>query len=126
MTNNMSRTYRKYIKQGICTGSNTEFYRYMNRKCRQKNNHELRNLIANNDIETVNNNIMSYVPIHDSCNEPTDGTILINREYIKTMDREYNNDSLYDIKHPWRDRVYWHRQFDRYLKPKNRKHYRVV
>ena len=50
----------------------------------------------------------------------------LDKEYIKRMDREYNNDSLYDVKHPYRDREYWHRKFDRYLKPKNRKHYKIV
>lgn len=106
----MSRTYRKVVKCGICTGSNTEYYRDMNRKIRNKNNHSLRNLIANNDIDTVNNKIMSYVPIHDSWNEPTDGTYLIS----KTAKRDYS------------DIHYWNRKIGKYLKPKNRKHYRIV
>lgn len=116
----MSRTYRKVIRQGICTGSNTEYYRDMNRKCRRKNNHELRNLLANNDIETVNNKIMSYVPIHDSWDEPTDGTFLIS----KTAKKDYTEDPV------WRNDEtgihYWNRKFGKYLKPKNRKHYRIV
>lgn len=106
----MSRTYRKVIKQGICYGSNTEFYRDMNRNCRHKNNQSLRELLANNDIETVNDLIMSFKPIHDSWREPTDGTYLIS----KTAKRDYS-----DIHH-------WNRKIGKYLKPKNRKHYRVI
>ena len=106
----MSRTYRKVIKQGICYGSNTEFYRDMNRICRHKNNQSLRELLANNDIETVNDLIMSFKPIHDSWREPTDGTYLIS----KTAKKDYS-----DIHH-------WNRKIGKYLKPKNRKHYRTV
>jgi len=61
----MSRTYRKYVKCGICTGNNTEYYRDMNRKCRNKNRQSLRNLLANYDIEDVNDLIMTVVPIHN-------------------------------------------------------------
>lgn len=107
----MSRTYRKVIRQGICTGSNTEYYRDMNRKCRTKNRQSLRNMIANYDIEVVSDIIpLSEVPIHDSWNEPTDGTFLIS----KTAKRDYS-----DIHH-------WNRKIGKYLKPKNRKHYRIV
>jgi len=106
----MSRTYRKVIKQGICYGSNTEFYRDMNRKIRNKNKQSLRNLIANNDIDTVNDLVMTDKPIHDSWNEPTDGTYLIS----KTAKKDYS-----DIHH-------WNRKIGKYLKPKNRKHYRVI
>jgi hypothetical protein len=106
----MSRTYRNVIKQGRCYGSNTEFYRDMNRKVRNKNKHTLRNLLANNDIETVNDMIMSEKPIHDSWNEPTDGSFLIS----KTAKRDYS------------DIHYWNRKLGKYLKPKNRKHYKIV
>ena len=74
----MARTYRKFIKCGVCAGSNTQYYRYMNRKCRTKNRQSLRNMMANYDIETVSDFIpFGEVPIHDSWREPTDGTFII-------------------------------------------------
>lgn len=118
----MSRTYRKVIKCGVCTGSNTEYYRDMNRKCRRKNNHELRNLLAHNDIEVVNDKIMTYVPIHDGLDEPTDGTYLIRKE-----DKDfYVNDPYFGRKSAGTSENFWNRKFGKYLKPKNHKHYRTV
>ena len=116
----MSRTYRKVVKCGVCTGSNTEYYRDMNRKCRHKNNHELRNLLAHNDIDDVNDKIMAHVPIHDSWDEPTDGTFLI----TKNDKKNYYNEPTW-----MNDETgihYWNRKFGKYLKSKNRKHYRTV
>lgn len=120
----MSRTYRKYIRQGNCTGSNTEFYRDMNRKCRRKNNHELRNLIANNDVEIVNDLVMNHTPIHDSWREPTDGTCLITKAdknfYCDDPDGYWGNRGNAD------GAEFWNRKFGKYFKAKNRKHYRIV
>lgn len=117
----MSRTYRKVVKCGYCTGSNTEYYRDMNRKCRAKNRQSLRNMIVNYDIETVSDIIpFGEVPIHNSWDEPTDGTFLIS----KTAKKDYVEDPI------WRSDEtgihYWNRKFGKYLKPKNRKHYRTV
>ena len=109
----MARTYRKLVKVGTCTGSNTEFYRYMNRKCRNKNRQNLHNLMANYDIENIDNYISYSKPIHDSWNEPTDGTHLISRK-----DKKYYTSEGSDN--------FWNRKFGKYLKPKNRKHYRVI
>ena len=47
-----------------------------------------------------------------------------NKEYIKRMDREYLNNPCYDNR--FRDSNHWHHLYDRYLKPKNRKHYRTI
>lgn len=114
----MARTYRKVIKCGYCTGSNTEYYRNMNRKCRAKNRHSLRNLLANNDIETVNDRIMDYVPIHDSWDEPTDGTFLITKN-----DRDfYVNDPYFGRKSAGTSENFWNRKFGKYLKHKNNRH----
>jgi len=118
----MSRTYRKVVKCGVCTGSNTEYYRDMNRKCRRRNNHELRNLIANNDIEDVSDKVMNYVPIHDSWDEPTDGTYLIS----KTNKKEYDTTTVWCRNGNETGLHYWNRKFGKYLKPKNRKHYRLA
>lgn len=118
----MSRTYRKVIKQGICYGSNTEFYRDMNRNCRHKNNQSLRELLANNDIDIVNNRIMTYKSIHDSLREPTDGSYLI----MKSDRNIYTNDNCYIAKRYGSGENFWNRKYGKYLKPKNRKHYRTV
>lgn len=105
----MSRTYRKAVKQGMCAGSNTKFYRDMNRRCRNKNRHSLRNLVANYDIDTVSNLIpLPEIPIHDSWNEPTDGTVLI------TM-----KDKLYYCNDDYYGEDYWNLKFGKYLKTKN-------
>jgi len=113
----MSRTYRKAVKCGICTGSNTEYYRNMNRKCRAKNRHSLRNLIANNDIDTVADLIpVAEVPIHNSLCEPTDGTYLIKKE-----DKDfYVNDPYFGRKSAGTSENFWNRKFGKYLKSKNR------
>lgn len=114
----MSRTYRKVVKCGVCTGSNTEYYRDMNRKCRQKNNQSLRNLLANYDIDDVNDKVMTHTPIHNSWDEPTDGTFLIS----KTAKKDYTEEPI------WRSDEtgihYWNRRFGKYLKPKHNKYYK--
>lgn len=121
----MSRTYRKVIKCGNCTGSNTEYYRDMNRKCRTKNRQSLRNLLANNDLDDVNDKIMTHVPIHDSWDEPTDGTFLVNKN-DKNLYKYENDGSITTNRHYGTGENYWNHKFGKYLKPKNRKHYRVV
>lgn len=121
----MSRTYKKYVKCGVCTGSNTEYYRDMNRKVRHKNNHSLRNLLANNDIETVSEKIMTERPIHDSWDEPTDGTFLVNRKDFNTYKYEIDG-SISKNKHYGTGENYWKHKFGKYLKPKHRKHYKVI
>lgn len=118
----MSRTYRKVIKQGRCYGSNTEYYRDMNRKIRNKNKQSLRNLIANNDIDTVNDLVMTERPLHDDWCEPTDGTYLI----MRSDHGYYTNDNSYFAKRYGSSENFWNRKYGKYLKPKNRKHYRIV
>ena len=92
----MSRTYRKYVKCGVCTGSNTEYYRDMNRKVRRKNNHSLRSL-----------------------------TFLISRKDFNTYKYELDG-SITKNKHYGTGENYWKHKFGKYLKPKNRKHYKMV
>lgn len=113
----MARTYRKYIKCGCATGTNTEFYRALNRKCRAKNRHVLRNLIANKDIETVSEEIqLAVTPIHDSWNEPTDGTFLVSP---KDKDFYVNDAKYYGVRYRINGLDYWNTTYGRYLKPKH-------
>lgn len=108
----MARTYRKYVKCGYCTGSNTEYYRGRNRKARNVNRHNLRNLMANYDIDVVNDKVMTVQYPHDSWNEPTDGTFLMTkndrRNYVNGTDRSYTTKINY-----------WNHKFGKYLKNKH-------
>ena len=115
----MSRTYRKVVKCGICTGSNTEYYREKNRKCRAKNRQTLRNMIINYDIETCSDLVpLGEVPIHDSWDEPTDGTFLVTKK-----DRSfYINDPYFGNLHDGTSTNYWNRKFGKYLKNKHQKY----
>lgn len=113
----MSRTYRKFVKCGVCTGSNTEYYREMNRKCRNKNRHSLRNLMSNYDIDTVNDLVLNEVPIHNSWDEPTDGTFLLSKKNKK--DYMYNFDGTeITNRHYGTGKNYWDHKFGKYLKSK--------
>ena len=123
----MSRTYKKNIRCFCCYGDNRKFYEARRRLRRHRINHEVRNLLSNYGPEGLDEMWKGPdMPKEAQWMEPTDGHWGINKEYIKRMDREYNNDSLYDVKHPFPACEYWHRKFDRYLKPKIRKHYRIV
>ena len=112
----MSRSYKKIVKLGNCGGSNTEYYRTMNRKCRAKNRHTLRSIMANYDIETVSDNIPNAeIPIRDSWNEPTDGTYIVSKE-----DKNfYINDPYFGRKSSGTSENFWNRKFGKYLKSKH-------
>ena len=83
----MSKSYGKYKSCGICTGSNTEWYRDRIRKIRNKNKHRIRTIIANNNIEEFDDLYNPYsLPKKDMWREPTDGTI----RYTYKMIKEFN------------------------------------
>ena len=115
----MSRTYRKAVKCGYCTGSNTEYYRDMNRKCRFKNRQSLRNMIANYDIEVVSDIIpLGEVPIHNSWDEPTDGTFLVYRHDKDKYKYELDG-SITANRHYGTGENYWNHKLGKYLKNKH-------
>ena len=123
----MSRTYKKNIRCFCCYGDNRKFYEYRRRQRRHRINHEVRNLLANYGPEGLDDMWKGAdMKTENQWSEPTDGHWGINKEYIKKMDREYNNDKIYLVTHPYNNRNYWHNKYDRYFKPKNRKHYRTV
>ena len=111
----MSRTYRKNIRCFNCWGDNREFYQRRRRQRRHRENHEVRSLLANYGPEGLDERWKGAdMVFEDQWIEPTDGHYTINKRYLKTTDRIHGyNDWL-------------HERFDRYLKPKNRKHYRVI
>ena len=113
----MSRTYRKYIAAKICVGNNRAYYKARRRKLKNLGRMGLRNMLANYDIDVVSN--MWVEPMYhmkDDLDEPTDGHFGINRDIVKTKLKKYK----------WADDSYYAKEMNYYLKPKNRKHYRVV
>ena len=123
----MSRTYKNYVRCFCCHGDNREFYKMRRRQRRHRSNHEVRNLLVNYGPEGLDEMWKGPdMTVEAQWMEPTDGHWAIDKEYIKRMDRVYNNDLMYTQSHPYRDREYFHRKFDRYFKPKNRKHYKIV
>lgn len=123
----MSRTYRKNIRCFCCYGDNRKFYEARRRKRRHRINHEVRNLLSNYGPEGLDEMWKGPdMTTEAQWMEPTDGHYSINKEYIKTMDREYYNDEIYIKTHSYSDPDYFHRKFDRYFKPKHRKHYKIV
>ena len=77
----MGKTYRNYLRAGICTGDNSDYYKRRRKMIRNIDNFNLRNLIANYDIEDVSDMYTPCnIPMPDPWNEPTDGTILIDKK----------------------------------------------
>ena len=119
----MSRTYKKHIRCFCCCGDNRDFYKQRRRLRRHRMNHEVRHLLANYGPEGLDEMWKGPdMTVEAQWMEPTDGHWAIDKGYIKLMDHTYNNDLIYAQTHPYRDRGYFHRKFDRYLKPKNRNH----
>lgn len=80
----MSKSYGKYKTVGFCTGSNTEYYRYRARHQRRVNNHQIRNVIANNEIEEFDDEFIEYtLPKKDHWEEPTDGSYKVYPDEVK-------------------------------------------
>jgi hypothetical protein len=87
----MSKSYGRYKTCGICTGSNTEWYRDRIHKVRNRNKHIIRNIIANNDIEEFDDLYNPYsLPKKDTWMEPTDGSEKYDHKRIKKMMKKYN------------------------------------
>ena len=71
----MSRSYKKKSKQGICVGSNTEYYREANRQAKAKQ--KLRLAIINDDFVDLDNLPEKHKDVkYNEWSEPTDGSIL--------------------------------------------------
>lgn len=87
----MSKSYGKYKSCGICTGSNTEWYRDRIRKIRNKNKHRIRNILRNYNINEFDDVYNPYsLPKKDTWREPTDGTVRYDYKRIKKMMKEFN------------------------------------
>lgn len=81
----MSKSYGRYKTIGICTGSNTEYYRDRVRSFRTKNKQRLRNALANFNVEDFDDIYIDYrQPKKNDWDEPTDGTWLLDPNTAKS------------------------------------------
>ena len=73
----MSRSYKKVFTTGICTGSNNWYYKNRRHNFANSVKHQLRNLMANYDVEDVDDIIEKpkYIK-QDTWDEPTDGRLI--------------------------------------------------
>lgn len=112
----MSRSYRKHIKIGICTGDNRKYYAARRKKRRRFLRHELRHATANYNVEDIEDHLVGDVmPKENLWDEPTDGHYAINKSTLKMMDRQWKGRNKRYIPDPF----YFHKKYDRYLKPKH-------
>ncbi len=84
----MSRSFKKYASGGICSGTNTKYYRERNRSTRNKNKHILRNTLKRYDVNDIDGFELienKRNPNYDTWREPTDGSWHAKtfREYLK-------------------------------------------
>lgn len=96
----MSRTYHKVIRCGNCCGSNTQYYRNKRRVYRRKTKQQLHIKLE----EFVHPEKLKQ--FKNYWDEPTDGSFLVNWDYIK--EDLYNNSPYVKLDM---------RKFGRYLKP---------
>ena len=80
----MSKSYGNYKTQGICYGDNTEYYRERRKHQRRVNNHRIRNVIDNSNIDEFDDNYEEFlIPKKNDWEEPTDGTYKVTARDIK-------------------------------------------
>lgn len=92
----MSRTFKKYIRHGICCGSNTEWYRERRKWLRKRNRQELEDALKHFEIEDLSETlIFTKMPKRDSWNEPTDGTRVYVPEDVNDRSLEIQSKDLY-------------------------------
>ena len=93
----MGKTRRKMIREGICTGSNTSFYRDRRHRQRRITNQRLREAVNTNSIEDLDDVEYLEIPKEDSWMEPTDGTVLVDNsnlseyEHIPRLYKKYRH-----------------------------------
>lgn len=80
----MSKSFGSYKTIGVCTGSNTEFYRDRARQLRNKNRQKMRNVLANYKVEDFDDEFIEYMQSkRDDFREPTDGTFKLTDKELK-------------------------------------------
>ena len=116
----MSRTYRNYISCKIAGGDNTLFYKHRRRKIKNLGRMQLRSLIAQynpNDVSDMWEE--PKFPMKDTWAEPSDGHYPMNKNMYNKWLKKHR---LFGEP----DNGYYSKDINYYIKPKNRKHYRVV
>ena len=114
----MSRTYRKHIMKYTCYGDNRAFYACRRRKIKNLGRMQLRSLLANYDPETVSDLWEEpRFPMRDEWAEPADGHCGLSKKDLEILIKESKD--YYDYSELTKKANY-------YIKPKNRKHYRLV
>lgn len=72
----MSKSYSKNMKFGICSGSNTDFYKERRKTFKKRDKQAIQNTLAHFDIEDFDEKYDPHNEVFkDDWNEPTDGTI---------------------------------------------------
>lgn len=88
----MSRSYKKQLRMNWCCGSNTEFYREMNRQRRRFCKEQL-NKIRKMSIDDFSDMYMDpKLPKKDTWREPTDGGFILDKNEYTKLKKEYEND----------------------------------
>lgn len=107
----MSRTYRKKIRVGICTGSNTDYYRKRRRFERHRNRQELKNKLLKFYADELDDNL-NFIKLkkRDSWDEPTDGSYLVDKDYLNHLLNRITD--KYDLKYY----LWLKKKFGKYLK----------
>ena len=86
----MSKSYGKYKTIGICTGSNTDFYRERRKHQRHVNNNRIRNILANYENDEFDDKYNDYkIPKEDSWEEPTDGHYKMTAKELNKIKKDY-------------------------------------
>ena len=85
----MSRSYKKQLRMNWCCGSNTEFYRELNRQRRRYSKEQL-NKIRKMHIDDFSDiYIDPKIPKKDTWREPTDGGFILDKngflEYFQRL-----------------------------------------
>jgi len=95
----MSKSYRKYVKVGVCCGNNTKYYKNKRRRVSNKNNHILRNALAKYDADEIDEHVVEYKPPKgEDWDEPTDGTWTIDK---KSAEKDIRDENLSDGYKEW-------------------------
>lgn len=114
----MSRTYRKFIVKTTAGGDNTKFYCCRRRKIKNEGRMQLRRLMANFNVDDVSDMWEEpHIPMRDEWAEPTDGHCGLSKKDLEILIKESKD--YYDYSELTKKANY-------YIKPKNRKHYRLI
>lgn len=87
----MSKTYHKNIRIGVCSGSNTMYYRNRNRKVRRTNKSLLKSAVSQYEDDEIQENLNFIKLPKNTWDEPTDGTHTYNKKQLNLL-LEIEND----------------------------------